>query len=185
MLLREIKAGSFQYSKLGVGTWEPGVGERGSTRSLGDLTQGYNGKRNLLADSASDILWSLSCIGNGKRMRSIGTSRWVWALLGIALLLWNPAGICAGTPGSQSPSHPCCPQPAAPAGPVTSSCVCIDRQPAAPVLPSLSDSGPVAEVAPDSASAVAITLPAQEFATFEMPAGPPQDLSVSFHQLLL
>ena len=118
-------------------------------------------------------------------MHMIGKSRLVLALLGIAFLLLNPAGVCAGTPGAQSPSHPCCPKPAAPDAPVTSSCVCIDRQPAAPVLPSLSDSGIVAEIAPDATTAVAIALPEREFAAFEMPVGNPQDLSVSFHQLLL
>jgi len=61
--------------------------------------------------------------------------------------------------------------------------VCIDRQPAAPVLPTLADSGPVATVAP---AAVELDTPeAAEFAAFDLPIGPPQDLSVSFHQLLL
>jgi hypothetical protein len=113
-------------------------------------------------------------------MQLLHKSRIVWAIVAIAILLVNPAGICAGTPGASSPSHPCCPKPAATP---TSSCVCIDRQPAAPVLPSLADSGPVLTVAP---AAVELDAPAvAEFAAFDLPAGPPQDLSVSFHQLLL
>jgi len=114
-------------------------------------------------------------------MQLLRKSRIVWAILGIAFLLLNPAGICAGTPGSSSPSHPCCPKPA---GTATSSCVCIDRQPAAPVLPSLADNGPAMAAAP--AAAVELDMPAvAEFAAFDLPVGPPQDLSVSFHQLLL
>jgi len=116
-------------------------------------------------------------------MRLLFQSRVVWAILGIAILLLNPAGICAGTPGASSPSHPCCP-PSAPSAPVTSSCICIDRQPAAPVLPTLADNGPVLTVAP--AAGVELDIPAvAEFAAFDLPIGSPQDLSVSFHQLLL
>jgi hypothetical protein len=117
-------------------------------------------------------------------MQHLGKSRIILAILGIAFLLLNPAGICAGTPGSQSPSHPCCPKPSTPVAPASSSCVCIDRQPAAPTLPSLADNGPVVTVA--SAAVVELDLPAvAEFATFDLPLGSPQDLSVSFHQLLL
>src|SRR5689334_6614928 len=63
-------------------------------------------------------------------------------ILAIAFLLINPAGICAGNGGVQkAPTHPCCPSS-------PSSCVCIDRQPAPPALPSLADSGIVLPPAP-------------------------------------
>jgi hypothetical protein len=116
-------------------------------------------------------------------MQLTGKFRVVWAILGIAFLLANPAGICAGTPGTASPSHPCCPKPSTPVAPTTSSCVCIDRQPAAPVLPALADQGPAVAVAP---VAVPLDMPAAiEFAAFDLPIRSPQDLSVSFRQLLL
>src|SRR3954452_25516048 len=68
-------------------------------------------------------------------MPRIATARLVLALLGIAVLLLNPAGACAGTPGAKSASHPCCPKATAD----KASCVCLDRQPAAPTLPPLAD----------------------------------------------
>lgn len=67
--------------------------------------------------------------------RMNGKSKLALALLGIALLIFNPLGVCAA-----APSHPCCPGcPAPPAphhGNGTSTCVCFDLQPA-PALPPL------------------------------------------------
>lgn len=137
-------------------------------------------------DFASVRFWQTPCIRIGEQMQRNATYRVVLAVLGILFLLLNPAGICAGTPGTQSPSHPCCPKPSGPAqAPATSSCVCIDRQPAAPSLPSLSDSGPVAPVVAEMGPVVHAALPPGEFAELSGPVGPPQDISVSFHQLLL
>src|SRR4051812_22448608 len=76
------------------------------------------------------------------------------ALLSIVFLLMNPVGFCAGSPMAKSPSHPCCPTAPAPHhhDSAKTSCVCIDRQPAAPSLPS-NDTGermavPVADLTP-------------------------------------
>ena len=120
-------------------------------------------------------------------MKTIWKSRIVLAIMAIAFLLFNPAGICAGTPSSSSsPSHPCCPSRAPqPNAPAHSSCICIDRQPAAPTLPSLSDQGPVAAIVAVTAVVGAIELPRPEVAAFDDPVAAPQDRSVSFHQLLL
>lgn len=120
-------------------------------------------------------------------MQRIGKSRIVLALVAIAFLLFNPAGICAGTPSSQSPSHPCCPSTPAPGhqAPAPSSCVCIDRQPAAPSLPSLTDEGPVAAIAPDQAALLYMDGPAGEDAAWDTAVPLPQDRLVQFHQLLL
>jgi hypothetical protein len=79
-------------------------------------------------------------------MRTMAQSKILLALLGIVFLLVNPAGVCAGmasAPGSHA-SHPCCPPPAGSGQHQNSGsggCVCIDRQPAAPVLPSLAAAG--------------------------------------------
>src|SRR5579883_2279455 len=69
----------------------------------------------------------------------IAKSKLMIALLGIALLLWNPAGVCAGSPSGGGRSHPCCPASSTRHAGSTGACVCIDRQPAAPSLPSLDD----------------------------------------------
>jgi hypothetical protein len=118
-------------------------------------------------------------------MQTIGKTRFWLALLGVVFLLANPAGICAGTPGIQSPSHPCCPAPTTPQHtPATSSCVCIDRPSTAPSLPSLADQGPVVDIAPE-ASTLAVVVPERDFVQSDTPVAVPQDLSVSFCQLLL
>jgi hypothetical protein len=118
------------------------------------------------------------------RMETIGKSRVVLAILAIAFLLFNPAGVCAGTPSSSSPSHPCCPNPTPQKDAAPASCICIDRQPAAPTLPSLADAGPAIVAA--AAPVAAIELPRPEAAAaFDVPIAAPQDRSVSFHQLLL
>jgi len=102
------------------------------------------------------------------------------AILGIAFLLLNPAGFCAGNgAGVKSPSHPCCPHPTIDAG-----CVCIDRQPAAPSVPSIADAGPVVQVAHAyTALDLALTAPGLLVPEFDVSA--PEDRSVQFHQLLL
>src|SRR4051794_17637410 len=119
-------------------------------------------------------------------MSKAAKTKIAWALLGIALLLVNPAGVCAGTPGAQSPSHPCCPKGPAPQhhSSGTAACVCIDRQPAAPAVPVLADNGPVAAVAVEAALHVT-EQPRNEFRSSESFFSPPHDRFVDFHQLLL
>jgi hypothetical protein len=75
------------------------------------------------------------------RMHTMARLKLVLALVGIVFLLANPAGVCAGTPSAQSPSHPWCPTHRGPAphGSSKSACVCLDRQPAAPILPQLDE----------------------------------------------
>jgi hypothetical protein len=112
-------------------------------------------------------------------MPRIATVRMVLALLGIAILLLNPAGACAGTPDAQSASHPCCPKPTA----EKSSCVCLDRAPDVPTLPALADQ-PQLEVptAPMVELAVAAT---PELLVEPAVADSPDAILLSIHQLLL
>jgi hypothetical protein len=114
-------------------------------------------------------------------MSRIATVRVLLAVLAIAILLCNPAGICAGTPGAKSPSHPCCPKPAA----EKAACVCIDRQPAAPTVPALADQPQldIAEVQVPVLQAVAI--PAPERTVDPVVALTPDAILLSIHQLLL
>lgn len=81
----------------------------------------------------------------------IGKRKLALALLGIALLLLNPAGFCAGNGSGRGQSHPCCPAPATQhhrSG--TGGCICIDRQPTRPALPSLDNGHFTAVVATDT-----------------------------------
>ena len=114
-------------------------------------------------------------------MRMMAKSKLVLALLGIVFLLSNPAGVCAGTPATHAPSHPCCPRPSSDSG----SCVCIDRQPAAPVLPSLADAGLYAPVAVSAATA---SLNLQSCEKAEPPDRVPlasEDRFITLHQILV
>ena len=113
-----------------------------------------------------------------------GKSKFILALPGIAFLLLNPAGVCAGTPPVHAPSHPCCPTPSSQHhGSGTGACVCIDRQPAAPALPP--DTNPFAPVA-----ATETLAPARAFGD-EIVPGPGsggftlQARFLTFHQLLV
>jgi len=115
----------------------------------------------------------------------IGKSKIAWALLGIALLLVNPAGVCAGTPSVHSPSHPCC--PAAPAqhqGSGTGTCVCIDRQPAPPALPSLDGSYSIA-VAPTDTLALLITIGTEIPSVSDRADITLENRFLTFHQILV
>jgi hypothetical protein len=109
------------------------------------------------------------------------------ALLSIAILIFNPAGICAGGPMAQSPSHPCCPSGSGPQhqDSLKSSCVCIDRQPAAPSLPSNSGSEQLVAVALDTTPQLRADQPGQASLAFEGIARAPQDRCLQFHQLLV
>ena len=114
-------------------------------------------------------------------MLRIITSRVVLALLGIAFLLLNPAGICAGNFTSDSPSHPCCPKPAAMA---KAPCVCIDRQSEVETIPTLETQAQV-EAATVVSPASNLTLPVHEFRAFQPSLLPAQDRVVSLHQILV
>jgi hypothetical protein len=111
-------------------------------------------------------------------MSRIATTRFLLAVLAIAILLWNPAGVCAGTVGVSSPSHPCCPKPTV----EKASCICIDRQSDPPTVPSLTLQAdaelPVTAPALQPASgAEANAEPA--------PVLPIQDRVVILHQILV
>src|SRR5687768_4331176 len=116
-------------------------------------------------------------------MRRIGTARMVLAILAVVCLLLNPAGICAGTPSAPSPSHPCCPKP--PSSVADQSCVCIDRQPAAPTLPDLSVQAQSLVVESDAIPGAVILARVPNFRIYD--AFPPAAHSIllSIHQLLL
>jgi hypothetical protein len=122
-------------------------------------------------------------------MHTMSQTKFLLALLGIVFLLVNPAGVCAGmasAPVSHA-SHPCCPPPAGSGHHQNSgsgSCVCIDRQPAAPVLPSLADSGLCVP-----ATVPAVTQPAERRSEkanapdrIDFPA---EDRVLTFHQILV
>src|SRR5689334_19797036 len=66
-------------------------------------------------------------------MRPIAKTKIMLAIISIAFLLFNPAGICAGPAGPQAAAHPCCPKTACPSPQgSTVLCVCVDRQAVAP-----------------------------------------------------
>src|SRR3954470_3106013 len=113
-------------------------------------------------------------------MPRIATARLVLALLGIAILLLNPAGACAGTPGANSASHPCCPKPSA----EKASCVCLDRQPAAPTLPALADQ-PQLDIAAAPPVMAYSAIPSPERTVDPAVALSPDAILLSIHQLLL
>jgi hypothetical protein len=116
-------------------------------------------------------------------MRRIATVRVVLAILGVFFLLANPAGICAGTPSAQSPSHPCCPTQSTDTA--DAPCICIDRQPAAPTVPSLSDQAQFDAVEPDAVLTVEIPVPPTESCVHQAAALAPDAILLSIHQLLL
>jgi hypothetical protein len=116
-------------------------------------------------------------------MRRIGTIRIALGVLAIVLLLVNPAGICAGTILSPSPSHPCCPKPVG--DPAKAPCICIDRQTAVPTLPSLTEETQFVAVTPLPALAIAIPVPAVETHVFEVAPPATHTIILSIHQLLL
>lgn len=116
-------------------------------------------------------------------MHRIATVRLLLAILGVVFLLANPAGICAGMTTAALPSHPCCPKPAhdAPQAP----CICIDRQPAAPTLPSISELTEAVAIAPVAVLAADAPAAAPEFIVEEAAGSAPHAILLSIHQLLL
>jgi hypothetical protein len=118
-------------------------------------------------------------------MQKSTTVRIVLAILGVCFLLLNPAGICAGAgiASAQSPSHPCCPKPAADT--TNSPCICIDRQPAAPTVPSLSEQSLFSAIEPVPALAADSLAVSPEASVDEGPSPAPHAILLSLHQLLL
>jgi hypothetical protein len=108
----------------------------------------------------------------------IGANSKLWvALLGIAFLLFNPAGFCTDDMTASAKGHPCCPKAPATA---KASCLCIDRTTVAPSVPA-----PAESVAP-VAIAVESPLPMIELApaTDSVEFSPPERF-LAFHQLLV
>jgi hypothetical protein len=116
-------------------------------------------------------------------MQRIASIRFVLAVLGIAVLLVNPAGVCAGTIGAASPSHPCCPKPSADVS--KAPCICIDRQPAAPTVPAPGEQVQAAAVAPVASLAADRPVDLPEFRAVDDPSPAPHAIILSNHQLLL
>jgi len=112
------------------------------------------------------------------KMSRIVTTRFLLAVLAISILLFNPAGVCAGMMGATSPSHPCCPKPAAEKSP----CICIDRQSAPPTVPSLTldAHAELPAIAPTLQLAAAAETSAET-----APVLPIQDRVVALHQILV
>jgi hypothetical protein len=116
-------------------------------------------------------------------MLRVAKVRTLLALLGVFFLLANPAGICAGTPSAKSPSHPCCPKPSADAA--KAPCICIDRQPAAPTVPSLSEQSQFDAIAPVPVLAAEMPANAPEYRLEDTGPLAPHAIILSIHQLLL
>ena len=116
-------------------------------------------------------------------MKRNATVRVLLAILGIVFLLANPAGACAGIMAGASPSHPCCPKPSA--SPAKSSCICIDRQPAAPTVPAQGELAEVAVVAADLPTGVEMPVEVVEFLASDDLSSEPHAILLSIHQLLL
>ena len=118
-------------------------------------------------------------------MQGNATIRMLLAILGVAFLLANPAGVCAGMMASDPApdSHSCCPKPSAESA--KAPCICIDRQPAAQTLPAPGEQAQVA--ATDSAALPIAEIPvaAAEFLVSEDPYPAPGSILLSIHQLLL
>jgi hypothetical protein len=112
------------------------------------------------------------------KMSRIATARVLLAVLAVAILLLNPAGVCAGTVGAASPSHPCCPKPAV----EKAACICIDRQSDPPTVPSLT---------PQADAELLVTSPTLQQATAVESnaepalALPAQDRIITLHQILV
>ena len=104
-------------------------------------------------------------------------SRWLLALLGVAFLLFNPAGFCTDDMTPKG-GHPCCPK--APAS-VKSACLCIDRQPAAPTVVAPVENASVVVATPDR------PLPVAELVDSSPAAAQysPPDRFLAFHQILV
>ena len=118
-------------------------------------------------------------------MQRNATIRAFLAILGIVFLLANPAGACAGVMAGQSApaSHPCCPKPSGDLANV--SCICLDRQPAAPTVPAPGEQVEAAIVASVPAIGAGVPVEAVEFVNFEDPSPAPHAILLSIHQLLL
>lgn len=119
-------------------------------------------------------------------MQRIATTKFALAIFGIALLLFSPAGICAGAAGSKSPAHPCCPKPAAPhqQNSTNPGCVCIDGNLAGPSL------GPLIQEQQDVAQAEVIPvitaeMPVRDFGRTEPASPTPDERFLRYRQLLL
>ncbi len=121
-----------------------------------------------------------------KHMNTSARSKVALVLLSIALLLVNPAGICAGNAMAQSPSHPCCPKAPTPHQDSSdkSNCVCIDRQPAPPTLPPVTAEGQFLTAPPVSAGIAPELTPVAVDPT-GLALFYPHDRCLQFHQLLL
>ena len=118
-------------------------------------------------------------------MQRIATVRIVLAFLGVVFLLANPAGACAGMMAglSSQPSHPCCPKPSGDLA--KSACLCIDRQPAAPAVPSPGEQTQDAVVAPAPSMLADVPVEVPESLVSEDVSPAPHAILLSIHQLLL
>jgi len=110
-------------------------------------------------------------------MLAAANSKLLLALLGIAILLFNPAGFCTDDMSAKA-GHPCCPK--APVA-AKSPCLCIDRHPAAPTVGAPARSGAIAAVMVD----VPLPLFVTAERTHEAAVFSPPDRSIVFHQLLV
>src|SRR5689334_19790854 len=114
-------------------------------------------------------------------MHRIHTAHVAFSILCIALLLLNPASLCAGA----TPGHPCCPK--APTnsdgGPVSLRCVCIDRQPTAPSVPAPAGSETIAADAVDEV--VLPDIDCHEVAAAGSALIPRIERYLALHQLLV
>lgn len=116
-------------------------------------------------------------------MKGIATIRVFLVALGIAVLLLNPAGVCAGNMSAPSPSHPCCPNSSGDTA--KSSCLCIEAQSSAPILASPGEQAQFAFLAPaPSMDAQAPVEAPESRALGDLPL-PPHAIILSIHQLLL
>ena len=112
------------------------------------------------------------------------TTKIILALLSVVFLLVNPAGICAGSGMAKSPTHPCCPTSPTHDS-AKSSCVCIDRQPAPPSVPSNDTGERIAVATADLTPRVTADEARPESRAFVDVGPPSQDRCVQFHQLLV
>jgi hypothetical protein len=115
-------------------------------------------------------------------MRAVVPVRFVLAILGVALMLLHPAGICQAS-SNMAPSHPCCPKPLPRPGAPNPCCGFLIYQPGAPASSYIPPQVPGAFV-----EAVRLVAPlAKDHAVTDSfhPVSPPRDALHKIHLLLI
>ena len=110
------------------------------------------------------------------------TTKYGFAVLVVALLLFNPLGACAAM-SKMAVSHPCCPAPSQ-NGCAKSSCVCGSTAPRATAVPSTGDDDRAIS-APVSEDVHKVAVPLRPVTGFECLLSASNHRFVTLHQFLI